>query len=265
MCSSLNSSASISQRCLVLAWPSKRICSRERAALRADKQSVWRDSNESRCFVPLLAHKHYIEHLSNSSYRFIEENYIVIIIVIELSPSPRCISAKYCPIITNHTSMESYLFSFQMMHKSQFQKMYTYDWFCAPGSHISVRWLIFLVQKISHGVSFFFIFPCGFVWERMFQSVLFLSVLLIFYGYETFTEASEESGSTANNWWGAFISVSSSVSASAGRVCGVQPSGSAGLLQSGQTEWFLTFSVNFGRHFWFSLSLYLETKVLVTF
>ncbi len=26
---------------------------------------------------------------------------------------------KYCPIITNHTSMESYLFSFQMLHKVQ--------------------------------------------------------------------------------------------------------------------------------------------------
>ncbi len=57
--------------------------------IRADKRSVWRDSNEARGFVPLLAHKHYIEHLSNSSYRFIEENYIAIIIVIELSPSPR--------------------------------------------------------------------------------------------------------------------------------------------------------------------------------
>ncbi len=50
---------------------------------------MWRNSNESRCFDPLLAHKHYIEHLSNSSYRFIEENYIAIIIVIELSPSPK--------------------------------------------------------------------------------------------------------------------------------------------------------------------------------
>ncbi len=29
-----------------------------------------------------------------------------------------CISAKYCPILTHHTSMES----FQMMYKSQFQK-----------------------------------------------------------------------------------------------------------------------------------------------
>jgi len=56
--------------------------------IRADKLSVWRDSNESRGFVPLLAHKHYIEHLSNSSYRFIVENYFAIIIVIELSPSP---------------------------------------------------------------------------------------------------------------------------------------------------------------------------------
>ncbi len=43
---------------------------------------------------------------------------------------------KYCPIITNHTSMESYLFSFQMIHKSQFRKIDTYDWFCGPGSHI---------------------------------------------------------------------------------------------------------------------------------
>ncbi len=41
---------------------------------------------------------------------------------------------KYCSIITNHTSMESYLFSFQMMHKSQFHKIDPYDWFCAPGS-----------------------------------------------------------------------------------------------------------------------------------
>ncbi len=38
--------------------------------IRADKRSVWRDSNESRGFVPLLAHKHYIEHFSNFLYRF---------------------------------------------------------------------------------------------------------------------------------------------------------------------------------------------------
>ncbi len=43
---------------------------------------------------------------------------------------------KYCPIITNHTSMENCLFSFQMMHKSQFQKIDPYDWFCGPGSHL---------------------------------------------------------------------------------------------------------------------------------
>ncbi len=30
------------------------------------------------------------------------------------------------------------LFSFQMMHKSQFHKMYPYDWFCAPGSYIMI-------------------------------------------------------------------------------------------------------------------------------
>ncbi len=50
-----------------------------------------------------------------------------------------CISAKYCSIITNHTSMESYLFSFQMMYKSQFRKMDPYDWFCAPGSHMAAH------------------------------------------------------------------------------------------------------------------------------
>ncbi len=73
---------------------SKCICSSELAPrgsltlIRADKRSVWRDSNGLCGFVPLLAHKHYSEQLSSSSYRFIEENYIAIIIVIELSPSP---------------------------------------------------------------------------------------------------------------------------------------------------------------------------------
>ncbi len=45
----------------------KRICFSELAP----RGSLNRDpiSNESRCFVPLMAHKH-IEHFSNSSYRF---------------------------------------------------------------------------------------------------------------------------------------------------------------------------------------------------
>ncbi len=33
----------------------------------------------------------------------------------------------------NITSIEAYLFSFQMMHKSQFKKIDPYDCFCAPG------------------------------------------------------------------------------------------------------------------------------------
>ncbi len=61
-------------------------CAAVWTVIRADKRSVWRDSNESRGFVPLLAHKHYIEHFSN--FFVLEENYIAIIIVIELSPSP---------------------------------------------------------------------------------------------------------------------------------------------------------------------------------
>ncbi len=80
----------ISQHCLVFTWPSKRISLRTAVwtVIRADKRSVWHDSNESCGFVPLLVHKHYIEHLSNSSYRFVEEKYIAIIIIIELLPSP---------------------------------------------------------------------------------------------------------------------------------------------------------------------------------
>ncbi len=51
--------------------------------------------------------------------------------------SNSCISAKYCPILTNHTSMKA-LFSFQMMYESQFRKTDPYDWFCGPGSHIAI-------------------------------------------------------------------------------------------------------------------------------
>ncbi len=62
--------------------------------------------------------------------------------------SNSCISAKYCPIITNHTSMESYLFSFQMMYTSQFQKINTYDWFCAP--HVLVLELYRTVLMVRY-------------------------------------------------------------------------------------------------------------------
>ncbi len=49
---------------------------------------MWRDSNESRGFVPLLAHK-LISNIFRTFYIVLEENYIAVIIVIELSPSPR--------------------------------------------------------------------------------------------------------------------------------------------------------------------------------
>ncbi len=82
---------------------------------------MWRDSNEARCFVPLLAHKHYIEHLSNSSYSFIEENYIAIIIVIELSPSPRLKNRvfSYRDIIANAIN-RSALIGTEFMHVAHF-------------------------------------------------------------------------------------------------------------------------------------------------
>ncbi len=47
--------------------------------------------------------------------------------------SNSCISAKYCATLINHTS---YLFSCQMMYKSQFEKIDPHDWFCGPGSHM---------------------------------------------------------------------------------------------------------------------------------
>ncbi len=47
--------------------------------------------------------------------------------------SNSCISAKYCPIITNNTSMERLFIQLQIMYKSQFHKIDPYDWFCAPG------------------------------------------------------------------------------------------------------------------------------------
>ncbi len=59
---------------------------------------MWHDSNESRGFFPFWAPKHFIEHLSNSSYRFSEENYIAIIIVTELSPSPTYRLYKNCSL-----------------------------------------------------------------------------------------------------------------------------------------------------------------------
>ncbi len=68
---------------------------------------------------------------------------------------------KYCPIITNHTSMQSYVFSFQMMHTSQFGKIDPYDWFCAPSkstlgliSMITEKHCIDAVQPITHSCGF---------------------------------------------------------------------------------------------------------------
>ncbi len=87
----------ISQHCIVFTWLSHQrvnasalvslCCAAVWTAIRADKRSVWCDSNELSGFVPLLAHKHYIALLSNSSYRFIEENYIEIIIVSNYRPA----------------------------------------------------------------------------------------------------------------------------------------------------------------------------------
>ncbi len=46
--------------------------------------------------------------------------------------SNSCISAKYCPILTNHTSMESLFIDVWI----SISKKLPYDWFCGPGSQI---------------------------------------------------------------------------------------------------------------------------------
>ncbi len=74
--------------------------------IRADKLSVWCDSNELRCFVPLLVHKPYIKHLHHSTYRFSEDN-ITIIIVIELSPSTKYFRSK-CVVSQGLTELYEY-------------------------------------------------------------------------------------------------------------------------------------------------------------
>ncbi len=43
--------------------------------------------------------------------------------------------------------MESYLFSFQMMYKSQIDP---YDWFCAPGSHLFCLFAKYLIAAEHH-------------------------------------------------------------------------------------------------------------------
>ncbi len=52
--------------------------------------------------------------------------------------SNNCISSKYCPI----HQRKAYLFSFQMIYKSQFRRIDPYDWVCGPGSHMSLKDLI---------------------------------------------------------------------------------------------------------------------------
>ncbi len=59
--------------------------------------------------------------------------------------------------------MESLLFSFQMMYKSQFQKIDTYDWFCCPGSHILKTVLFSSIQFKSVGLTI--------VWEKKIQNI----------------------------------------------------------------------------------------------
>ncbi len=43
---------------------------------------------------------------------------------------------------------KAYLFSFQIMYKSQCQKIDTFDWVCCPGSHLTLL-LVALYFKVS--------------------------------------------------------------------------------------------------------------------
>uniref|UniRef100_A0A8C2D2Y1 Anion exchange protein n=1 Tax=Cyprinus carpio TaxID=7962 RepID=A0A8C2D2Y1_CYPCA len=51
--------------------------------------------------------------------------------------------------------MKAFLFIFQMMYKSQFRKIYPYDWFCGPGSHITKDLkIIFKINAILLNIVF---------------------------------------------------------------------------------------------------------------
>ncbi len=43
---------------------------------------------------------------------------------------------SYCSEIFNIYQWKAYLFSFQIMYKTQFKQIDPHDWFCGPGSHI---------------------------------------------------------------------------------------------------------------------------------
>ncbi len=47
------------------------------------------------------------------------------------------VCTRFSNIVQTIHQWKYYLFSFQMMHTSQFPKIDAYDWFCAPGSHFS--------------------------------------------------------------------------------------------------------------------------------
>ncbi len=72
--------------------------------------------------------------------------------------SNSCISAKYCPIITNHTSMET-LF----IQLSDF----TYDCFCAPKSHTLK---VFIERFVSISHDFIIVF-------HLFESVYLITLI----------------------------------------------------------------------------------------
>ncbi len=59
--------------------------------------------------------------------------------------------------------MERYLFSFQMMHKSQFYKLDSYDWFCAPGVTCQVVYQYVTFQILYFAFIIYKIYPIVFI------------------------------------------------------------------------------------------------------
>ncbi len=45
-----------------------------------------------------------------------------------------------------------------MMYKFQLKKIYTYDWFCGPGSHIKTENSYFKIVIIFHSITVFTLF-----------------------------------------------------------------------------------------------------------
>ncbi len=90
------------------------------------------------------------------------------------------ISAKYCIILINLTSMESLLIQILFIQLN-FEKNYPYDWFCGPGSYIYIYIYIYIcVCMLFFFSTFIFNFVSLFLLYIIFI-IFFIYLIFLFY------------------------------------------------------------------------------------